>query len=76
MEEYTILGFSEITPMNINKFVEKVIEVGEEGLLELPQRDLIQVINSFNTFSQFNKNKELWNVLESAVLKVINYTFY
>ena len=52
MSTYTILGFSEVTKENVDKFVTEVIKRGPEELNEIPQTDLIQIINTFNTFSQ------------------------
>lgn len=68
-ENYKILGFSEITSKNIHLFVEKIVTEGEK-MGELEHKDLIQILNTFNTFTHFSKNRKLWTTLEKAVYKV------
>lgn len=68
--EVEILGFTEISPENIDQFIEKIIKSGPEGMSELSQNYLIQILHTFNVFSKHFDDKKLWSVLEQAVLNV------
>lgn len=70
MSEYTILGFTEITVENIPDFVQEIKKRGSEEISQLRDRDLMQIINTFNVFASSYKDKELWTVLQDAVLMV------
>jgi hypothetical protein len=74
-EKYSILGFTEINSENIKLFIAKIVSLNQEEIKNLPERDLYQIINTFNIFGDYFEEEELWNALEEAIYTVSHQCF-